>query len=535
MIVPGFIVNRIYKKRSLHRENGSWSFAFRNSLARGTAAVSSAESISVDSQLGSLRLLSLPTLYVDDQEVPIEQVSMVIGGTQVPHYAREDMAEHVGESLKFEKGADFVTRVTGDLPDGPHNFRVVFHTDPFGDIVLNFKDTMGEEPEPGLFQRILSWFGLAAAPASGDRIEESPRARIEAASRLFVLDGGRPEPDFGRLLAVTDLKKPDRVPLVELMVDEEVKTAFLGRPITSMADEVEFWLAMGYDFVPLMVLNVTPRNVEVISSHRTTYSENLQERAWIVEGHGAIETRDDLERADWPEAEDQLFDTFEEIGPHLPDGMKVVGCISALFETVTQAMGLEKFCLALYDDPQLVDTLFEKAGKLIGDCISRMLQFEHVGAIWITDDLSYKDGPIIQPAMLEKYVFPWYARYCETIRQAGRPPIFHSCGNVTALMEQIVSSGYAALHPLEPNSMDIYQIKKNYGDRIALWGNIDLSYMLPRGSVQEIEEDVKAHIDRLASSGGYALGSANSIPNYVPLENFKAMNRACLIHGKNLG
>jgi uroporphyrinogen decarboxylase len=80
--------------------------------------------------------------------------------------------------------------------------------------------------------------------------------------------------------------------------------------------------------------------------------------------------------------------------------------------------------------------------------------------------------------------------------------------------------------------MDIVELKRQVGHRIALCGNIDLGYTLTRGTPAEVDAEVRERIRALAPGGGYVLGSSNSVPEYVPLENFNAMREACLRYGR---
>ena len=92
--------------------------------------------------------------------------------------------------------------------------------------------------------------------------------------------------------------------------------------------------------------------------------------------------------------------------------------------------------------------------------------------------------------------------------------------------------GVNALHPLEPLAMDIEQVKGEYGNKLALLGNIDLGAVLAHGTPQEVIEDTKAHIQKLAPGGGYCLGSSNSVTRDVPIENYRAMIETVMIYGK---
>jgi len=95
-----------------------------------------------------------------------------------------------------------------------------------------------------------------------------------------------------------------------------------------------------------------------------------------------------------------------------------------------------------------------------------------------------------------------------------------------------VHSGADALQALEPASMDIVTVKREYGDRLALMGNLDLGYTLTRGTPKEVEEAVKYLLKHVAPGGGFLLGSSNSITNYVPLENFKTVLKTTYEFGR---
>jgi uroporphyrinogen decarboxylase len=79
--------------------------------------------------------------------------------------------------------------------------------------------------------------------------------------------------------------------------------------------------------------------------------------------------------------------------------------------------------------------------------------------------------------------------------------------------------------------MDITGIKRRYGKRISLIGNIDLGYTLTRGTPDEVRDEVRQRIRDLAPGGGYAVSSSNSVPEYVPLANFNAMREATFEFG----
>jgi uroporphyrinogen decarboxylase len=131
----------------------------------------------------------------------------------------------------------------------------------------------------------------------------------------------------------------------------------------------------------------------------------------------------------------------------------------------------------------------------------------------------------MSPEVLHKFFFPWLKKIGELAKMAGKPLLYHSDGILFDVMEDLISCGIDALHPIEPQAMDLAEVKNRYGDRLCLMGHIDVD-MLCRGSKEEIRRQVRKNIEVAAQNGGYCLGSGNSIPHYVNFENYVAMLEA---------
>ena len=342
---------------------------------------------------------------------------------------------------------------------------------------------------------------------------------------------------FDRFLTAVYRREPDRVPLAEVSFDQEIKDAFMGRPVCTLADDVAFWAAAGYDFVVLETdLWSTPQvQASIITPLANTaglYSSSPHERRWVATEAGVIKTRDDAERFVWPQADWFDYSPYEEVRRYLPPGMKVVASLGHIFTTAWQLMGFEHFCLSLHEDPGLVRDIIDQLGRETLASLERILSHESVGAVWLQDDIAYTNGLVIPPARLRELFFPWLNEAAALCHARGRPLLYHSDGDLRQVLPDIVAAGVDALHPIEPKCMDIVAVKREYGDRLALVGNLDLGYTLTRGTPQEVREEVRFLIKHVAPGGGYLLGSANSITNYVPLENLKAMLAATLDYGR---
>ena len=129
---------------------------------------------------------------------------------------------------------------------------------------------------------------------------------------------------------------------------------------------------------------------------------------------------------------------------------------------------------------------------------------------------------MLPPKWFVEKLFPWYREMTAMCRAAGKPFIYHSDGDMNAMIDTIIDSGINALHPIEPESMDIYALRERVGKRLCLLGNIRV-HTLATGTPAEVRELVKDRVLRLGHQGAYCVGSSNSVPNYVKMENYRAM------------
>jgi uroporphyrinogen decarboxylase len=322
--------------------------------------------------------------------------------------------------------------------------------------------------------------------------------------------------------------KPDRVPLIELYVDNQVKSAFLGKPVQSLRDEVEFWVVAGYDYVPvsLGLLEVggvlSGEAAKIKRARYSIYSEDPVEMKWAAEGKGVITSEPEFERFQWPTTEGLRFAQAQEIARFLPPEMGIIAILGKVFTAVWMLMGFETFALATVENPSLVERMFSKVGNLQYQALERALSLPNVTAAWMSDDIAYGTGLMVSPAVLRKHLFPWYKKMGRLCREKEVPFLYHSDGDLTEVLGDIVGAGFNALHPIEPKAMDSRALKQPVRGKLCLLGNVEVD-RLARGTTEEVRQLARSNIRDLAYDGGYALGSSNSVTYYVPVENYRAM------------
>ena len=330
------------------------------------------------------------------------------------------------------------------------------------------------------------------------------------------------KPDISQLIANLCRRPSTRVPNVELGIHPVIKERFLGRPVVTLADDVEFWQRAGYDYIKLQP-GVDFDPARIASDRNLKASEDgTVVRKWASEGSGVIASREDLERYVFPEPEDLSYERFDQVKPLLPTGMGVIGQYGDIFTMTWEMMGFEAFSMAVYEDPELVDALNQKLGAIVLSMYERMAVHPAVDILWYSDDIAYATGLMISPALLRKYFFPWLKKIGDLARAAGKPFMYHTDGVLYDIMEDIIACGVDALHPIEPKAMELAEVKRRYGDRLCLIGHVDVD-MLARGTREQVRAQVRKNIAEAWTGTGYCAGSGNSIPEYVNFDNYMAM------------
>jgi len=367
----------------------------------------------------------------------------------------------------------------------------------------------------------------------------------------------KPRPDIDRFLdAVLGKKVPDKVPMVEYLIDNAVMQPILenmmGRPWIDPSDKGEymggqmdlskdnlktmnafldnviaFWYHMGYDYVRVEASLPLPAVSHVIKD--TARGRESYNRAWQAMTEGIIGTWEEFEKYPWPQIGDSTFYMHEYICTHLPDGLGFVTChAGGVYEHLSRLVGFEQLCLMLYDNSELFKAVVDKIGELIEEYNRRLLQLDGIAAVFQGEDFGSVSQTFLPPDAIKKYFFPWHKTYAHMCHDAGRPYFLHSCGEISSLMDGLINDvKIDGKHSFQDKSAPVIEYKKRYGDRIAILGGVDVD-VVTRSEPDTLKRYVRKIIDACALGGRFAIGSGNSIPSYIPVENYLAMIDECL-------
>lgn len=328
-----------------------------------------------------------------------------------------------------------------------------------------------------------------------------------------------------RVLAALRREQPDRVPYCELNVDPSLAGRLLGWEASSAAFNKE-----SNQFTIEQARAVADRlqtdNLSFVL-RAPVYAEKapgLDGRLYY--GDGQIRGEADLERIQLPDPhDDSLYADAERFLKGKGDRATFLVTRLGLLPT-TLSMGWEAFSVALYDNRPFLEAVLDRYFDWSEVMVERACQMGF-DVLVSTDDLAFNTAPFFSPKVFRDLLLP---RIQKVATKITLPWIMHSDGNFLPFIEDMLSLGIAGLHPFEKGAMDIVAMKRDYGDRVCLLGNLDLN-ILGMGTPEDVDAEARYLIQHVGPGGGYILTSGNTLASYVLPENALAMSAAVRRYG----
>jgi uroporphyrinogen decarboxylase len=196
-----------------------------------------------------------------------------------------------------------------------------------------------------------------------------------------------------------------------------------------------------------------------------------------------------------------------------------------LFESAWRLRGFELFMKDLVKRPELVEYLLDQLTTMAAES-ARLLAGAGVDVLLLDDDVAYKDGLLISPRMWRRFFKPRLAQIIEAGRRVAPDLLvfYHSDGDFTALLADLVGIGINVVNPVAPDCMDAVAIRKVFGSRLALWGTVGTAWTWDVGRPSQIRAEVRSRIDSLGGAG-LLLSPAYDL-DFAPRGNVEAFVRA---------
>ena len=328
------------------------------------------------------------------------------------------------------------------------------------------------------------------------------------------------KPDFTNLQKVLECKKPDRPTLFELFMNDSLYEILTGRKRPNREDELEHlkfvvdaFEAAGYDYATTHGSKFM--FIEGQEKHKETISLNAREIIFDEKSFSDFK---------WEDPEDYDYSKLEKIGDYLPHGMKLaVMGPGGVLENVISLTGYDNLCYMLYDDPELLKQVFDNVGQRLVKYYEIAAQHDSVGLIISNDDWGFNTQTFLPPWAMSEYVYPWHKKIVDTAHRYNKPVILHSCGYYLDTMEVLITDlNYDGKHSFEDNILRVEDSYERWKGRIAILGGMDVNFVI-EASEEDIKRRSRNMIEKSLDCGGYALGTGNSVPEYIPVEKYLAM------------
>jgi len=216
---------------------------------------------------------------------------------------------------------------------------------------------------------------------------------------------------------------------------------------------------------------------------------------------------------------------FEPLSPWCKRNARqyTIVCVGDLWERATFMCGMERLLLWVALEPDFVEALLCGIAEYILRTMEICFERFAFDAIALSDDYGTQKSLVIHPDAWRRLVKPRLREILALARSAGRDTFLHSCGNVRAVVPDLVELGLDILHPIQPEALDILELKREFGDDLTFCGGLGTQKLLVGGSPQQVGDEVHRLRDEMGRGGGYILEPGITIQADVPLENILAL------------
>jgi len=332
-----------------------------------------------------------------------------------------------------------------------------------------------------------------------------------------------------RIIATLECKEPDRIPVFEWVVSKKVIKA-----VTGSEDPVELVEELDLD-----AINFRADYMREYVNGTTYIDEWGCKKSISPDGLDTViehPVKDIADHARYkfpdPHAEHR-FTSLERAMKRVGDNKAVILTVRDVLSDIRDLLGYENALIAMITQKDMYSELLDRVIQYNLELADIACQKHGVYVIATSDDYATANGLIFSPELFRSFLGPKFRELIDGFKRMGYYYIKHTDGNIMSIIDYIVDSGIDCLDPIDPLAgMDIGGIKKRYGTKICIKGNIDNTSTLTSGTLQQVEEEVKTRIQQAGPGGGYILSSSNTIHSGVKPENFIHMVKSANKYGK---
>lgn len=217
-----------------------------------------------------------------------------------------------------------------------------------------------------------------------------------------------------------------------------------------------------------------------------------------------------------------LFDSLPEQIAQQPDRYLCWGIGFSLYERAWTLRGIESFLLDMVERPRFADELLDRICEFNLALVDQACRFP-IDMVRFGDDWGSQRGLIMGPRLWRRFIKPRFAAMVQRAASYGKTTFLHSDGDVSEIIPDLIEIGLTVLNPVQPDVMDIYQLKREYGRDIAFHGGVSVQHLLPDSTPEELRAEIRHLIREVGAGGGFIIAPTHSLGRDIPLENLLAM------------
>lgn len=194
----------------------------------------------------------------------------------------------------------------------------------------------------------------------------------------------------------------------------------------------------------------------------------------------------------------------------------------SLYERAWTLVGMQNLMMAMVTDKRFVHELLDRILAFNLRVIANACAFD-IDAMRFGDDWGMQTGLQMGPKSWREFIKPRLQQMYGLVKSKGKFVFIHSCGKVDSVFPDLIACGVDVFNPFQPEVMDVYAVKRAYGDRLSFYGGISTQRTLPYGTPDEVQAEVRRLLEGIGRSGGYIASPAHDIPADARPENIAAM------------
>jgi hypothetical protein len=211
-------------------------------------------------------------------------------------------------------------------------------------------------------------------------------------------------------------------------------------------------------------------------------------------------------------------ETVNRIHPEFP----VFGSVCEGHEMLWRIIGSENAMMWIAEEPERLGRQIERVCAYSLELTKAQIKAAagRLDGMVVWGDVAYKKGMLFSPAFWRKWFKPGVKAIVDVCHEHGLPVIYHGCGNASRIFEDFIETGVDAYNPLEAKAgMDVIELRRQFGHRIAFCGNMDV-LLWATGSFEDVRASVLRKLNA-AKGGGYIFQSDHSVPDNISAERYE--------------